>query len=63
MIKDESVLVKYSEIWYKFKELIGKKLHRKPAYDDKYINISKIISLYKLPRRKDSKRRYALRLV
>ena len=68
MIKDESVLVTYSEIWYKIKELIGKKLHIKPKlmYDDKYIN-TKVRSFNGLVHanfdgEKNVKRRYRLRL-
>ena len=38
MIKDDGALAKYNEIWDNIKDLIGKKLHRKPAHDDKYIN-------------------------
>lgn len=36
-IKDDSVLVKYSEIWDKVKRLLGIKLHSEPIYSDKYI--------------------------
>ena len=38
MVKGDSVLVKYSEIQNKNKELTDKRLHSKPIYDDKYIN-------------------------
>ena len=37
MVKGDNVLVKYSEIWNKIKELTGRKLHNKPIYDSKYI--------------------------
>lgn len=37
MVKGDNVLVKYSKIWNKIKELTGRKLHNKPIYDSKYI--------------------------
>ena len=37
MVKDDSALVKYSEIWNKIKELIDKKAHSEVIYHDKYI--------------------------
>ena len=37
MIKDDSVLLKCSEIWDKIKELLGIKLHSESIYDDEYI--------------------------
>ena len=37
-IEDESVYLKYTEIWNKIKSLLNLKLHSQPIYDDKYIN-------------------------
>ena len=37
MIKDNSVLVKYNEIWNKIKKTLNIKFHSMPAYDEKYI--------------------------
>ena len=37
MIKDDKVLIKFSEIWGTVREPLGIKLHSKPIYDDKYI--------------------------
>ena len=37
MIKDDTALVKYSEIWNKVKGLMGKRLYSEPIYDNKYI--------------------------
>ena len=37
MIEDDSVLVKYHEIWNKIKEIKGIKFHSNPVYDKKYI--------------------------
>ena len=48
-IEDDSVYLKYNEIWNKIKELLGGvKLHSEPIYDDSYIktkvkNFSKMI--------------------
>ena len=39
MVKDDSVLVKYSDIWNKIKELTGKRLHGEPFCDNKYIKL------------------------
>ena len=37
-IEDDSVYLKYNEIWNKFKELlVGVKFHSEPIYDDSYI--------------------------
>ena len=36
-IKDDTVLVKYNEIWKKIKNELDIKFHSKPAYDEKYI--------------------------
>ena len=36
-IKEESVYLKYNEIWNKVKSILNVKFHRKPIYDDKYI--------------------------
>ena len=37
MIEDDSILVKYNEIWNKIKEIKGIKFHSNPVYDNKYI--------------------------
>ena len=37
MIKDNSVLVKYNEIWNKIKKTLNIKFHSMPAYDEKFI--------------------------
>ena len=37
MIEDDSVLVKYNDIWNKIKEIKGMKFHSNPVYDEKYI--------------------------
>ena len=37
MIKDDSVLVKYNEIWNKIKKSLNIKFHSEPAYDKEYI--------------------------
>ena len=37
IIKDDSILVKYNEIWNKIKRTIGIKFHSMPVYDEKYI--------------------------
>ena len=36
-IEDNSVLVKYNQVWNKIKKSIGIKFHSKPVYDKKYI--------------------------
>ena len=36
-IEDESVYLKYTEIWNKIKDLLNVKFHSQPNYDDKYI--------------------------
>ena len=36
-IEDESVYVKYNQIWNKIKELVGVKLYTELIYDDSYI--------------------------
>ena len=36
-IEDESVYLKYTEIWNKIKKSLGIKFHSQPIYDDKYI--------------------------
>ena len=36
-IKDESVHLKYTEIWNKIKKLLNKRFHSQPIYDAKYI--------------------------
>ena len=37
MIEDDSVLVKYNEIWNKIKHTLNIKFHRMLVYDEKYI--------------------------
>ena len=37
MVKVDSVLVKYSEIWNTIKELTGKKLHGESIHNSKYV--------------------------
>ena len=39
MIKDNSVLVEYDEIWNKIKKTLNIKFHSKPVYDKKYIKL------------------------
>ena len=36
-IEDESVYLKYTEIWNKIKNSMNVKLHSQPIYNDKYI--------------------------
>ena len=36
-IEDESVYIKYTEIWNKIKGLLYAKFYNQPTYDDKYI--------------------------
>ena len=36
-IEDESVHLKYTEIWNKVKRFLGTRFHSQPMYDDKYI--------------------------
>ena len=36
-IEDESVYLKYTEIWKKIKKLLNTRFHSQPIYDDKYI--------------------------
>ena len=37
IVKDDKVLVEYSESWNNLKEVTSKKLHSEPIYNDKYI--------------------------
>ena len=37
IIKDDSVLVKYNEIWNEMKKTLNTKFHSMPVYDEKYI--------------------------
>ena len=37
MIEDDSVLVKYNEIWNKIKKTLNIKFHSRPVYDEKYM--------------------------
>ena len=64
MVKNDSALVKYSEIWNKITELIGKNLHSQPLYDEKCIKtkvetFNECVS-YKILQQKDSKGKYTL---
>ena len=36
-IEDESVYLKYTEIWNKIKDILNAKFYSQPIYDDKYI--------------------------
>ena len=36
-IEDESVYLKYTEIWNKIKKSLNTRFHSQPIYDDKYI--------------------------
>ena len=36
-IDDESVYLKYTEIWNKIKDILNVKFNSQPIYDDKYI--------------------------
>ena len=36
-IEDESVYLKYTEIWHKIKKSLNTRFHSQPIYDDKYI--------------------------
>ena len=36
-IEDQSVYLKYTEVWNKIKKSLGIKFHCQPIYDDKYI--------------------------
>ena len=38
-IEEESVYLKYAEIWNKIKSVLNVKFHSQPIYDDKYIKI------------------------
>ena len=37
LIKDDSMLNKYNEIWDNIKEKVNIKFHSKPVYEQKYI--------------------------
>ena len=59
-IKDESVYLKYNEIWNKIKGLLNVKFYSQPIYDDKYIKtkvktfnnmINKLFSGDKIPKK------------
>ena len=49
-IEDESVYLKYTEIWNKIKKSVGTKFHSQPIYDDKYIKtkVNKFSSMIKM---------------
>ena len=36
-IEDESVYLKYTEIWNKIKKSLNRRFHSQPIYDDKYV--------------------------
>ena len=36
-IEDESVYIKYTEIWNKIKNILQLRFHSQPIYDEKYI--------------------------
>ena len=38
-IEDESVYLKYTEIWNKIKKSLNTRFHSQPIYDDKYIKL------------------------
>ena len=38
-IEDETVYIKYNQIWNKIKELLSVKFYSDPIYDDKYIKV------------------------
>ena len=38
-IEEESVYLKYAEIWNKIKSILNVKFHSQPIYDDKYLKI------------------------
>ena len=39
IIEDNSVLIKYNEIWNKIKKTLNIKFNSMPAYDEKYIKV------------------------
>ena len=39
IIKDDSVLIKYNEIWNQIKKILSIKFHSIPVYDEKYIKV------------------------
>ena len=36
-VEEESVYLKYAEIWNKTKDILNEKFHSQPIYDDKYV--------------------------
>ena len=46
-IEDESVYVKYNQIWNRIKEMLGVKFHTEPIYDDSFIK-TKVKNVVKL---------------
>ena len=40
-IEEESVYLKYAEIWSKIKSMLNVKFHSQPIYDDKYQVVQK----------------------
>ena len=41
-IKDDSVCIKYNQIWNKIKDLLGVKFYIDPIYDDKLLDNIKV---------------------
>ena len=41
IIEDDSMLVKYNEIWNKIKKALSTNFHSMPIYDEKYIKAKK----------------------
>ena len=42
MIENDNILVKYNEIWNKFKRTLNTKFNSMPVYDEKYIKSKRI---------------------
>ena len=42
MIENDRILVKYNEIWNKFKKTLNTKFNSMPVYDEKYIKTKRI---------------------
>ena len=47
-IKEESVYLKYAEIWNKIKSILNVKFHSRPIYEDKYIKTKVKTSIIEL---------------
>ena len=61
-IEDESVYLKYTEIWNNIKKSVGIKFHSQPIYDSKYIKtkvktfsgmINTLFSRNEIPKKKE----------